>query len=681
VTTIDAPDSKMLRGIYRNAAQKTFRGEIWEDDTDAPMGKGYANNSQPFDITTAFYLRAVFMAIRNRAIRKVVIRAAVQTLKTFVVEKSASYFIKNDPADMVLYDCDIEAASDHSKSRFMPFLKGLPSMSRQIQQAESINRHDITTTEFYLPGMTLRVWPLNESSTQRITIRDCFISDAFLSKRTGMIKQAIARTTQHPHDKKIIIESQGSDEGDDFDAEFQTTNQTNLYAVCPYCETNQPFTWERERPSDFTPVEPKSFWKEEGLWVPPKAGTFSGMIRGDASPDRKHGDIDAAAVLSKTHYECYHCGAMWRDTPEIRKRLDQSANYVAQNPSALPENVGFSWPFWINQRLRWGADDYGMLAYLQAKKLDKETGNRDPLKQWFQKRAGMTWRESIGKDRAKIITISDQTADSIKNEAARLMMIDCQQHPDLSQAVGKSVIGHFWYVAWAVDQNARNIHQLSRGYAKSWEELLAVQEKLKIPNSNVAIDGGNWLEEVIQRAAKHWKLGFRDIGGKRKPCRTVWTVMRGNGVFKSRKGTDGVWRPFTEPSYYRVHVEIPGYGANHFQVGGKMEPILVPVLEWSNLSIKDQLFSIRLGGEGKPTIHALSRERLDAQTREMETGPKTYESQVTNEVRSRTKAGKDIWEELNPNVHYNDCECMGIVQCIRGGLLGIPAMQEDSEAV
>jgi phage terminase large subunit GpA-like protein len=202
-----------------------FAGEIWESDADVPMGKGYANDGQPFNINTAFYLMAVFIAIRNPAFLKVIIKAAVQTLKTYVLERSTVFFARHDPGDMTFYDCDLDAAKDHAKSRVGPLLKSIPGLAAQFAEVEKDNRHDITTTEFYLPGMTLRFWPLNESSTQRITLRRVFISDAFLSKNTGMLKQAIARTTQHPLDKKIIIESQGSDEGDDFDREFLETSQ------------------------------------------------------------------------------------------------------------------------------------------------------------------------------------------------------------------------------------------------------------------------------------------------------------------------------------------------------------------------------------------------------------------------------------------------------------------------
>lgn len=624
---------------------KTFRGEIWEDDADVPMGKGYSNEGKPFDINTACYLKLPQQAIRNASKRKVVARAAVQTLKTFgTVEKPASYFIKHEPGDMAIYDCDIEAAKDHAKSRLGPLLKSVPGIADQI--AETANRHDISTTEFYLPGMTLRMWPLNESATQRITLKYVFISDAFLSKRTGLIEQAIARTTQHPKDKKIIIESQGSEEGDDFDRQWLSTDQGELHVKCPLCGEGQPFEWDRER----------------------EDGTFAGFQRGPEEsvilPDGKYNESE---IIRNTHYECFHCRGKWLDVPLTRAALDASSYYVSKNPTANPENAGFSWPAWINRRLSWGKI---MVEYLVSKKADREWNNREPYKQWVQKRAGKTWTDKFERPTAKVMIGSFNIAGGIKDEVSRIFMVDCQADPKKSKDAGQPVIGHFWFVSWAIDKDCRNIYQIARGYAESWNEWIDISKKLKVPNKNVAIDGGHWLDDVVNAAAANWEEGISYNGrGKQFKSAHVWTVMRGNGKRSSFKHDDGVFRAFAKASDYPRQVII----------GGRKQIIFVPVIEWSNLSVKDQLFAIRQSQ--KPMIHVLPPEQLSAITREMEKKLGSYERQISNEYRTRDK-GKNIWKESNPNVHYNDDDCMGIVQLARGGLIGhIEAAEEEVATV
>lgn len=632
-------DARFARALLRAAAIRSFRGEIWEDDADVPMGKGYANEGQPFDIASALYLKPVFAAIRDPTIRKVVIKAAVQTLKTFCVEKSASYFIKHDPGDMVIYDCDIEAANDHAKSRLGPMLHSVPGIALQIAQAIAGNRFDVTTTEFYLPGMTLRFWPLNESSTQRITLRYVFISDAFLAKRNGMIGHAIARTTQHPDDKKIIIESQGSETGDDFDLQWSSTNQCLLHVNCPVCGKAQPFEWERLRPADAS-----------------RPGTYSGMQRGeDQLVLLPSGDYNAAEILRRTCYECFHCGGLWPDTPPVRAALDASAHYVAANPNANPEFAGFSWPAWINRRLSWGEI---MLEYLTAKKALTEYGHEEAIKQWFQKRAARTWNPSLTQTTVKPITES-YDVEGIPNEKMRFMAVDCQQDPATKS------IGHFWYVARVVDRSG-NSWQLARGYAKSWEEWIAVQKKFKIPNRNVAVDGRYWTPIIRSKAAEH-RTVEKSLDGSGRNVFATWKILRGDSA-RSWRHDDGIWRAYKKSSPWTEHI---------IDARGHPLAILLNEYLWSTLTIGLQLEHLRKGGEGRPKFVALTPDKLDATTRQMERGDLTYENQMNAEFLG-TVRNKPQFIEVKQNInHYLDCERMGVVLMSLSGMIGHVAPPEE----
>ena len=493
-------DNELLRECFAGIGV-TFRGEIWEDDVGVPMGKGYANDGKPFNIEEALYLRPVFRAIRNPSIRKIVIKSAVQTLKTYVLERSSSYFIKHDPGDMTFYDADGDASNDHAKSRIGPMLRSVPGIALQVEEAVRNNRFDVTNTEFYLPGMTFRLWPLNESSTQRITLRYVFISDAFLSKRTGMLEQAIARTTQHPHDRKILIESQGGEEGDDMDLQFLSTNQQMLHVRCPECRENQPFEWERLRPMDH-PVEALR-------------GKYAGMQRGaDEKVLQADGSYDSAAVLHETHYECYHCGARWLDDEETRRALDESANYIAANPKANPENIGFSWPAWINCRLKWGNI---MLEYLMAKRALKDFGSEEAIIQWYQKRAAISWNPTLTQSKVAAFTESYDPDTAIPDEKMRVMTVDCQQDPDTKS------VGHFWYVVRVVDKSG-NSWQLARGHAKSWDEWIAVQKKFKVPNRNVGIDGRHW-SPIIRTKAAECREVEKSLDGSGRSVWATWKIL------------------------------------------------------------------------------------------------------------------------------------------------------------
>ena len=111
------------------AMQPPFRGQIWELCADAPMGKGHSNGGLPFDIRTACYLREPLMAMRDPAVRKVVCKAGVKTLKTFIAEMAAAYQINTGQGDVGLYMADGEMARDHAKGRLIDYwyaIKPLP---------------------------------------------------------------------------------------------------------------------------------------------------------------------------------------------------------------------------------------------------------------------------------------------------------------------------------------------------------------------------------------------------------------------------------------------------------------------------------------------------------------------------------------------------------------------------
>ena len=638
-----------LNDILAGQLVPRFAGEIWESDATVPMGMGYAKDVQgkPFDIESAQYLKPVFRAIRNPTKRKIVLRGAVQTLKTFVVEKSAIYFARHDPGDMTFYDCDLEAAIDHAKTRMGPLLKSIPGLAAQFEEVLKSNRFDITTTEFILPGMTLRLWPLNLSSTQRMTLRYVCISDAFLSKNTGLLEQAIARTTQHLLDKKVIIESQGSDEDDDFDRQFNDTDQASLWVNCPLCGAAQEFVWEARRDD----------------------GTFAGMQRGpDELVKLPEGGYDAQAVLEHTHYECLHCRGRWDDTPAIREAVDHSSHYVAANPTANPENAGFMWPRWINRRLGWGET---MLKYLVAKQAHTTFGNIDPIRQWYQKCAARTWSERLVQKKISILSQS-HAGLSPEDWAALLLSVDCQQ----GDVAGKT--GKFWWELRAIGHNRKIIAQLDRGFADSWQEWWDVQERFKVENENVGIDCGNYLDEILDAAAARHRWVWRDIlnpdgtrSGQQTKTSSVWKLLRGNGLRNSFPWGERQARAFSKPIWHQRRIPYDG---------GHAAIIKIPVYEWSNLSVKDHFYRLLTGGANMPEFRALPHDKLTPKNQEKERGDLIYETQLQNQYRVRER-NRDKWIETSPNVHYADTGCQCVVLLDMGGFLGLPTVPDTSDSI
>ena len=102
---------------------------------------------------------------------------------------------------------------------------------------------------------------------------------------------------------------------------------------------------------------------------------------------------------------------------------------------------------------------------------------------------------------------------------------------------------------------------------------------------------------------------------------------------------------------------------------GRRKLIILKKITWSNVAFKMQLDALRSGAEGMPKFEILARNQLEPAVQEMETGNRTYENKMAGEVYRQDK-GKDGYDPVHPDVHYRDCECMGLVRQAIDGQLG-----------
>ncbi len=674
-----------FRRKFCDCLRAPFRGEIWENVAGVGMGRGLSNEGKPFDIGTACYLKPIHRELRARPYGKFVIMAAVQMLKTHgCIEMPAGYFIPHDPGDMGIYFSGDNSAFDQAKARTMPFLKSIPYVGQVIREVEENNRFDITTAEFYLPGMALRIMPLNESTTQRLTLRYVLISDAFLSGRTGLIDQAIRRTTQHNtktiKDYKIIIESQGGEKGDDFDLQWQSTDQRLLHVVCPLCAVGQPFDWTRRRPDDFVATPPKGIVSlEHEAWLnfhtPILKRRDAGMQRGPEELVKlSDGSFNAREVMRQTYYECFHCGSAWRDTVETRQQLDESSYYVPSNPSANPENVGFSWPSWAGQRLPWGGEQ-NMLGYLEAKQVLDRFGNVEKLRQWNQKSAARPWDPNFGKQKVIEISIGSYESDPsklIENFHSRNMTVDSQKAKDAGPQEDR--VGTFWYVIRDWDKSGNSV-QVARGFAESWDQLLKIMMHWRLVNQRFCIDASKWGPEIEAMAAAHFELvkplvpdpRTGQIGAEYPSC---WRLFYGDkrAEFKIEVNGKAMPSPVSSGQPSRM------YTVNR---NGRTWRFYLFKYRWSNIAFEKQLDALLSKAIGMPRFEALPREGLrlpngqpDLVTLAKETGVLTFDQQMTARYVTKVR-GVDKYEDIdNREAHYRDCELQQLVRASQDGLLG-----------
>lgn len=670
-----------------------FRGEIWEDDANVGLAQDSSHGNKPFDINTCIYWKPALQKANHPDTRLIGIQAANQIAKSLICELIARHKIKHDPGHMVLYDQTIEASDDHMKTRFMPFLKSIPAIRDQIEQviaATSNGRFAVTDTDIRLPGMILRGRPMNESSTQRITIRYMFIHDAAIpgeNARNGILRKARIRLTQYIGQELLVVESQGGtieeEVPDDFTMLMEETDKGELHVTCPCCGQSQNFTikgWQVRREEDFQATLPHSSRTGSLEEQEQKRAELTKTLKSDArrACGFKRGDellarmgeglFNERDIRANTVYECYHCGEHWPDTPEMRDTLQKSSFFVPTNPGASPGRFGFIIPAWICPRIPWGQI---MLEKVQADNA-KVLGNELLIQEWETKRAATTYdpRRHIAK--VASVTATIDPLHRIPDELFRTMDVDCQKDKQLSAVKGEDMTGHFWATAFATDKQGNDV-QLWRGYCTSWDEWINKYKELGIPTMNVSVDGGFKPDEVKAMAARHaakacatcqqeYKDGKPQCKHTAGTILTTWTMMRGSDQHSFR-WEDGVAREY--------RIERPEE-ATLYDTNGVTRVVKVNVITWSNFRIKNMADAQLRRMPGSPALTVLPDKSalLSERTRLMEVENCTWENQMNSERLGVEDGKKPKWIAVHKENHYRDCLCEHIVKKLQAGVAG-----------
>ena len=669
------------------AAQgRTFRGGALENLGDAPMLKGHDNSGQPFDVETACYLKPVFAeydrAVHNGTRLKLVLKAGVKTVKSFSLEVCAADHVCNRNGDAAIFFGTESAAETTATTRILDFYRTIPRFQRKMETLRS--RFDDTMGALKFPDKTLFILAANLGNCQQKNLGFTGLQDAFVTGATGMIEEMIARTTQYEKEAIIFLESQGGENGFDFDRHYDDTDQRELHVLCPVCGHAHIWNWRAfdeasmTRPDDFMPHAPLAIPSlDQPDWIehhrPLLLATERRVAGFKRGPDEliklETGEYNEVAILRETHFECYHCGALWKDIPAIREQLDRSSHFIGARKDALPFNVGFNIPQWINRRLSWGRM---MLEKLNAQKVAAELGNYEPLKKWWQKTAARTWSDNV----IRVKTLSVETISSIdpklriSNELFRSMEVDCQKDKQLSAIKGEDMTGHFWVTAFATDSSGNDM-QLWRGYCTSWEEWISKYKELGIPTKNISVDASFKPDEVKSMAARNAEIITE--GGLR--VYATWTMMRGSDRHSFR-WDDGINREY--------QVERPEQVTLYADNGKNARTINVNVISWSNFRIKNILDGIlrKTAIATKMTRIEDRSAMLTERTRAMETGDCTWDNQMNSEIPGESLTTKKAkWVAIHKENHYRDCVCMHIVRKLQAGFGGYEAAEIQAQKV
>ena len=437
----------------------------------------------------------------------------------------------------------------------------------------------------------------NKTNLQRRSIRWLF-GDETWRWPVGHMAEAEARTTAFGWLGKCVFMSQGGEENDDTHRKFETTDMREWHYKCPKCGKYIPYKWEN--------VEWDDDFKDE------------------------NGEYDFSKINHSTALKCPECGEYFEDSDRMRRILNKDGKFIALNPNASKENVGFHWNALASM-------SWGKLAelYLRAK-IAARKGDSSLLQQFYQKRLALAWREFAEDYRLEIASGSYNSGDAWNEEAGFNKLGEIISPPFAENEVIAPLrimsvdvqMNCFYLVvrAWSINGSSR---LLWHEKVLTWEDIEEIQKRFRILDNLVFVDAGYNSFEVYKHC------------GERN-----WIALMGDNRanFFHRLPNGKTVLRFYSPV---KHIFISRYVKcrMHF---------------WSNLNVKDTLARIRR-----------NQNPADGATWEVPTDiSEDYLKQMESEHRIK-KGNSWIWEQIGnrPN-HYLDCEAMNCAGALMLKIVG-----------
>jgi phage terminase large subunit GpA-like protein len=335
-------------GIFneRIAPEQQFSILDWiEANVELP----HSARNPKFRRDTAPWLSKPLEEIARDTNHEVVICAPVGSGKTTLFECMLAWVVAQAPGPTLFAGQTDELSKEWAETRLAPVFNSTAPVARLFPK----DRHAKRKTEIIFPHMPLFVGGANISNLQEKSIRWC-IGDEVWRWKHGMVEE-FRRRTHDRWNSRVVLVSQGGEEGDDFHAAYDLCDQWQFQWICPHCQRRQPWRFE--------------------------------MIRFDRErkPD---GSLDWDRLTKSTHMVCAGCEARFEDRAEVRRQLSSGSEYV-QVGEGMPGRVAFTYPaiavWWI---------PWGKLAAEWVKAEEAwQRGDREPRKQFLQKRMAQRWED------------------------------------------------------------------------------------------------------------------------------------------------------------------------------------------------------------------------------------------------------------------------------------------------
>jgi ssDNA-binding Zn-finger/Zn-ribbon topoisomerase 1 len=623
-----------LADVVTPSLRPRFRGSIIDYVSQVDLVGQYTVKDR-VDLSLLRHIIEPLKAFEDPDVRLITIQAAVQCQKSLILDLILLYVIEHRPADFIWYLETDPKAKRYADERLMMLVKHKPEIAAMLQE---IDRNDKTKTSISFNRMNFVICGLNLTNTQTLSWQIVVVDEAWAARGNGLIRHAMERTKQYPETKKIILVGQGGWENEDFDKIHKETDQRVLEYACPQCGYFQPFELTKFRGDDH-PVEKLR-------------GTYAGLSWDTNEATKPNGRWNFEAVGKTAHHRCYLCDYRIDDTPEMRRKLNDSYRYRATNPNAEKSKVGFQWPSEASMRLPF-ADI--VTTYLRAKVAMDELAYKLPMEEFYQKWRGLTWSEGVLHSYRDVPSETYDVKSEWMEEYRRFLICDVQANFFLPGVFAVSISGE--------------THELYRGKVETFDEIAEVQKQWRVKDQCVFLDCGSKMTEILRECVKRGHVGKVKYGTHR--TRTEWCCWTGlKGSWQNgfpRKDETGVVVTY-------ITSKKKDWDVNSGHAGPKLPK--AQYIEFSNLHCKDLLRARRDKDPNAPKFLSLP-DTLPPDD------PWSYRAQMNSEYRKERINGGPIWVKIKETAQNHEWDKGAMLMAVQAhvGIIGSGVREPEATEV
>jgi phage terminase large subunit GpA-like protein len=617
-------------------------------DASSPIHGNYNIENSP-------QFKEQFDAFQDEDVRMVTSLGPNQGGRTKAMEIASLWSIVNRPGPMQWNTDTNDKAKDEAEDRWWPLAKSCVPVVEKLPAHGTglgVERHKEKIRKvIFTDGMPFYVQGCSESNLEQKSIMTQF-NDECWQWPVGRLEIAHIRcNVAYAWNYKVWNGSVAGIDGDDIDLLFKSGTQKEWAWLCPKCGRKQLPRWGK----------------------PKQRGGIHWERDKKTKPNDREWDYDE--VEKTVRYECEHCKEDFDDSARVRRILNESAIYIAQNPKAPYWHQSFrfnilsvNWP-----GLTWGK---WVVEFLKSVEQARRYSNLEPLKKFWTRRMTESWDESRHAMSTHKVVLSDynlaepniyktqqweKDSTGIGGEMIRFMGVDKQEwgYPFVIRATTKE--GDSRLIERGVGE---------RTCLSSYTEIEAKAKEFGVQPQCVLIDSAYETHEVYAQAVNHGWTCMRGVD--REPFRHTKEIVDRNGMVK---------KVFIELPYSEEQWSDPFSGTSQQQLNRRIRmaravPKLARRFDWINLHIKNLLSAFKQGQAvywGVPgNVGADYIRQINAEVRHViinAKGKRTEWWSNTNAKGTGTKRPNHAW----------DCECMIVVAMCLQKLINLSDWTPESE--